>query len=319
MLNPNYKASAILVLTTMLAAIGWIFSKETLQGLPPFLFIGMRFLLASLCLLPFCYAAFRRTTLKTIGFAALVGVLLGVAMMCWIHAMSNTEALAEGAFIASLSMLFVPVVAWALFRQKPPRAFWLSMPVAVAGMALLSLSGGWQQSDSQIWFAACASMLAIHFNVNSRFAQQIPILLLACIQLFVTGLLSLTMSLTVEQIPSHVPVTIWGWFALSTLLATSLRYVLQTVGQKQITASNAALIMLLEPVWTATLSVMWYGEVFTLNKALGCLLILSSLILYRLGSRPFRAARRVSAIESASIGFTDSSDEALAGSKKREE
>ncbi len=315
-MNPNYKASAILVLTTMLAAIGWIFSKETLQGLPPFLFIGMRFMLASLCLLPFCYAAFRRTTLKTIGFSALVGVLLGVAMMCWIHAMSNTEALAEGAFIASLSMLFVPVVAWVLFRQKPPRAFWLSMPVAVAGMALLSLSGGWQQSDSQIWFAACAFMLAIHFNVNSRFAQQIPILLLACIQLFVTGLLSLTMSLTVEQIPTHVPVTIWGWFALSTLLATSLRYVLQTVGQKQITASNAALIMLLEPVWTATLSVLWYGEVFTLNKALGCLLILSSLILYRVGSRPFRAARRVSVIESASIGFTDSSDEVLAGSKK---
>ncbi|NAX45399.1 EamA family transporter [Photobacterium halotolerans] len=319
MLNPNYKASAILVLTTMLAAIGWIFSKETLQGLPPFLFIGMRFLLASLCLLPFCYAALRRTTLKTISFAALVGVLLGVAMMCWIHAMSNTEALAEGAFIASLSMLFVPVVAWVLFRQKPPRSFWISMPVAVAGMALLSLSGGWQQSDSQIWFAACAFMLAIHFNVNSRFAQQIPILLLACIQLFVTGLLSLTMSLTVEQIPAQVPASVWGWFALSTLLATSLRYVLQTVGQKQITASNAALIMLLEPVWTATLSVLWYDEVFTLNKALGCALILSSLVLYRVGSRPFRAARRVARIERGPDSFIDASAETQACTKKSDE
>ncbi|MGB7997592.1 MAG: DMT family transporter, partial [Photobacterium halotolerans] len=142
---------------------------------------------------------------------------------------------------------------------------------------------------------------------------------LACIQLFVTGLLSLTMSLTVEQIPAQVPASVWGWFALSTLLATSLRYVLQTVGQKQITASNAALIMLLEPVWTATLSVLWYDEVFTLNKALGCALILSSLVLYRVGSRPFRAARRVARIERGPDSFIDASAETQAGTKKSDE
>ncbi len=40
MFNSERKATVILVATTMIAALGWIFSKETIQGLPPFGFIG---------------------------------------------------------------------------------------------------------------------------------------------------------------------------------------------------------------------------------------------------------------------------------------
>lgn len=86
--------------------------------------------------------------------------------------MSVSTSLGEGAFIMSLSMLIVPPVAWVLFRQAPPRIFWVSLPVAVAGLAMLSLGGvGWQLSASQIWFLLAAVFLAIHFNVNSRYAR----------------------------------------------------------------------------------------------------------------------------------------------------
>ncbi|QSA19887.1 EamA family transporter, partial [Vibrio furnissii] len=50
----NLRAEIILVLTTLLAAAGWVFSKQAIQGLPPFGFIGLRFVTASLILLPFC-------------------------------------------------------------------------------------------------------------------------------------------------------------------------------------------------------------------------------------------------------------------------
>ncbi len=43
-------AGAILVVTTMIASAGWIFSKQAIQGLPPFGFIGLRFLLGAMCL-----------------------------------------------------------------------------------------------------------------------------------------------------------------------------------------------------------------------------------------------------------------------------
>ncbi|GAB7228561.1 DMT family transporter [Vibrio rotiferianus] len=285
MLNSERKAAFVLVATTMIAALGWIFSKETIQGLPPFGFIGLRFTIASLCLLPLCIKPLRAANKKDIFAAAGVGVLLGGALMCWIHAISISDTLGEGAFIMSLSMLFVPIVAWVMFRQRPQRIFWVSLPIAILGLGCLSLVGGWQQSSSQLWFLGAALMLALHFNVNSKYSQKLPVLLLTCIQLFVTGLIGLLISSLVETVPTEVSTSIWIWFALSTLLATSLRYVMQTMGQKFVQAGNAALIMILEPVWTVVLSVIWYGEVLTSNKLVGCALILFSLVIYRTGGK----------------------------------
>ncbi|MFV8412429.1 DMT family transporter [Vibrio owensii] len=285
MLNSERKAAFVLVATTMIAALGWIFSKETIQGLPPFGFIGLRFTIASLCLLPLCIKPFRAANKKDIFAAAGVGVLLGGALMCWIYAISISDTLGEGAFIMSLSMLFVPIVAWIMFRQRPQRIFWVSLPIAILGLGCLSLAGGWQQSSSQLWFLGAALMLALHFNVNSKYSQKLPVLLLTCIQLFVTGLIGLLISSLVETVPTEVSTSIWIWFALSTLLATSLRYVMQTMGQKFVQAGNAALIMILEPVWTVILSVIWYGEVLTSNKLVGCALILFSLVIYRTGGK----------------------------------
>ncbi|MGY0614371.1 DMT family transporter [Vibrio sp. FJH11] len=290
--NSERKATIILVITTMIAALGWIFSKETIQGLPPFGFIGSRFTIASLCLLPLCYRPLFKANLRDVLSASVVGLLLGGAVMTWIYAISISDTLGEGAFIMSLSMLFVPIVAWGMFRQKPQRVFWLSLPIAVIGLACLSLADGWKQSASQLWFLIAALMLALHFNVNSKYSQKLPVLLLTCIQLFWAGCLGLIVSYFTETFPSEVDASIWWWFALSTLLATSLRYVMQTMGQKFVQAGNAALIMILEPVWTVVLSILWYGEVLTTNKFIGCLLILLSLVIYRTGGR-FRFPKRI--------------------------
>lgn len=291
MLNSERKAALVLVATTMIAALGWIFSKETIQGMPPFGFIGLRFTIASVCLLPLCFRPLLAANLKDVLSAGGVGLLLGSAVMTWISAISISDTLGEGAFIMSLSMLFVPIVAWVMFRQRPQRIFWVSLPIAVAGLACLSLVGGWKQSASQLWFLIAALILALHFNVNSKYSKKLPVLVLTCVQLFTAGCLGLIVSFFVESRPTEIDSTIWMWFALSTLLATSLRYVMQTMGQKFVQAGNAALIMILEPVWTVILSVLWYGEILTTNKLIGCTLILFSLVVYRTGGK-FRFPKR---------------------------
>lgn len=215
------------------------------------------------------------------------GVILALALLSWVYAISISETLGEGAFIVSLSMIIVPIIAWLLFKERPKRAFWLAMPIAVAGLAMLSLTDGWKSSTGQLWFLANACLLALHFNVNSKLAHKLPVLLLTCIQLFMTGVIASIASLAFETFPDQIAPSIWGWFALSAVLATSLRYVMQTLGQKGCNPANAALIMLLEPIWTVVLSVLWYGEQLSGNKLLGCGLILLSLILYRTDGRLF--------------------------------
>ncbi|ELL4666898.1 DMT family transporter [Vibrio fluvialis] len=280
----NLRAEIILVLTTLLAAAGWVFSKQAIQGLPPFGFIGFRFVTASLILLPFCLPALRKASLGDMLRSMGVGVFLGGSIFCWIYAISISDTLGEGAFIFSLSMLFVPLVAWPLFGNKPGRAFWKSLPIAVLGLFLLAWNGEWNASISQIWFLLSAVGIAIHFNFNSQYSAKLPPMLLTTLQLFATGCLGLLLSYFVEAWPQEVSGETWKWFVLSVLLATSLRYLMQTVGQKHANPTNAAILMLLEPVWTLLLSVWIYSESMPLNKIIGCVLLLGSLLLYRMSN-----------------------------------
>lgn len=277
----HYKADFILVLTTLLAAAGWVFSREAIQVLPTSGFIGLRFILASILLLPFCYRELITINHKTLLAASSVGCFLGFAILIWIYAISNSESLGEGAFIMSLSMLFVPIIAWLFFNNKPPRIFWLSLPFAVTGLFFLAKGNVWSLAGSQIWFIVSAIMLAIHFNLNSHFSQKIPTLVLTCTQLCVTGLLGILISYFTESWPESIGNETWGWLAMSVLVATSLRYALQTAGQKNTTTANAAIIMILEPVWTVILSMLWYDESLGLTQVVGCSFILFSLLVYR--------------------------------------
>lgn len=279
------KASLILVLTTFLAGLGWIFSKEAIAGMPPVGFLGVRFLLAALILLPFCLKDLRKLAWQQIRSAALVGGMLGSAVMLWVYAISIATSLAEGAFIASLSMLMVPIVAWIMFKQKPSYMFWVSLPIAVIGLFLLASSNGFKPEVSQLWFLASAVCMAIHFNLNAKFAAQIPSLALVCIQMVSAGTLATILSLFIESWPAQISTDIWVWFGLSVLLATSIRYVMQTLGQKLTTPGNAAIIMILEPVWASIMSVIWYHESLSSLKIIGCLFILASLFIYRGGAR----------------------------------
>ena len=48
------QADLLLIAATVIAARGWIFSREAIAGMPVFAFLGLRFFFAALLLLPFC-------------------------------------------------------------------------------------------------------------------------------------------------------------------------------------------------------------------------------------------------------------------------
>lgn len=281
MINLKRYGEWIFVLVTIVAASGWLFSKEAIAGMPPFGFVGLRFLLASIVLFPLCLGTHQTISLAHVPKAALAGLLLTININLWIFAISSNGALGEGAFIMSLSILMVPLISWFLFKDKPLTIFWLSLPIAMVGLACLSLSSGWNFSISQLWFFLSALAYAVYFNFNSRFVQKIAVLPLACIQLFTTGMISFLLSLLLETWPDAISWSTLSWFLSSVLIATSFRYLLQTVGQKYVNVGNAAIIMILEPIFTLFLGIIIYHEPMPLIKWIGCALILFALFIYR--------------------------------------
>ncbi|MCE0495320.1 DMT family transporter [Vibrio salinus] len=275
-------ADLLLVLATLLAGIGWIFSKETIHEMPPFAFIGLRFTVSAFILLPICFKNMIKVPKTQLSIGAFIGILQGTSLSLWIYAVSITTELGSGAFIMSLSMLFVPLCSWLIFRNKPSTAFWFSLPIAALGLLLLSINGGgWSLQGSQLIFLCSALILSFQFLTNSHVSKWIPTAVLTCIQFFFTGMFALFLSKITEIWPDQISVSTWCWFFASVLPATCARFFIQITGQKNTTSANAALIMILEPVWTVVFSVLWYEEQTSASKIMGCSLILSSLLLYR--------------------------------------
>jgi drug/metabolite transporter (DMT)-like permease len=72
-----------------------------------------------------------------------------------------------------------------------------------------------------------------------------------------------------------------GWFLVSTLVASSLRFLLQTYGMSLTPVSHAAVIMNLEPVWTAIFAVFWFSETMASGQVFGCFLIFIAMLVSR--------------------------------------
>lgn len=72
------------------------------------------------------------------------------------------------------------------------------------------------------------------------------------------------------------------WVAASILIATNLRFLIQTIGQRYCSISSSAIIMLLEPIWTLFAGLLWLNETMSTEKMVGCGLILAALMIYRL-------------------------------------
>ncbi len=277
----HLKADFLLVLVTFLAAAGWIFSKETLQGMPPILFIGTRFLLAGLVLAMLGFTEFSRLSAQAIKRSLLTGAVFAIAMMFWIMGLFNAEHVGEGAFITSMGVVLVPIMARWIFGDTPPLSTWLALPVAIAGLALLSLDNGLHLDSGQLFFLAAATVFSLHFNLNTRMAAEVPALVLTSIQLGVVGVVALTVSWRIEEWPVDVSSDIWGWLLASAIIATSLRFYLQTFAQGLAPASHAAVILTIEPIWTTLLAGWWFGETMSFVQLTGCGLIFSALLINR--------------------------------------
>ena len=277
----HLKADALMLLVTLIAAAGWVFSKEALQGLPPLLFLGVRFLLAGLLLGAIGGRQLSRVDTGGLLRAFATGAVMGIAMVCWILGLHHASNMGVGAFITSLGVVLAPVVGWALFSVHVTTSTWIAVIVAAAGMGCLSLGSGLQFAPSDLYFLAAACGFAVHFNLNTRFAARISAVALTAVQLTVVGGLALLISTLSERWPTVVSGEVIGWLMASILIATSLRFFLQIKAQGMAPLSHAAIIMTLEPVWTALVGRVWLGERMSRMQLIGCSIIFCALLISR--------------------------------------
>lgn len=279
-LSTHLQADLLLIVVTLLAAAGWIFSREAVAGLSPLVFMALRFTGAGIILALLDRHALQQLNRQQWRAALQVGLLFGVAMIFWVMGLKLTEHIGIGAFLTSLGLVMVPVIGLFL-GERPGLHVYCALPLALAGLACLSLDSEFHLGVAEYCFLLSALLLALMFILNSHAAARIPALPLTAIQLLMTGLITAIATLFFEDWNLDQPASIWGWFAASLLIATCLRFYLQTRALGMTPPSHSAIILILEPVWTVLLAALWLHERMSGLQLSGCLLIFIAMLINR--------------------------------------
>jgi drug/metabolite transporter (DMT)-like permease len=277
----------MLVCVTLVAAGGWVFTKSALKEFPPHIFLAIRFSLAALILAFICWPKLKQMTKAQFYRAFGTGMLLGSALLVWVLGLDQADSIGEGAFIVSLTVVFVPLIGRLFFGDALTISLLLALVPAISGLALLSLevtegeSFNFSFERSHVYFLLSTIGFALHVILTNRYGKKIAALPLATTQLAAIALVAFLSAIMTESWPAEIHAVSWFWLLCSAVIATSLRFALQTKALTYLNPSNATMIFMLEPVWVAMLGALFLTERMTENQMLGCALIFSALIVYR--------------------------------------
>lgn len=298
-MSDAHKSDLLLVVVTLLAAISWMFSKEAVLMMPPLMFMAARFLIAGGVLAVIALPALRRLNADQVKRSMGVGLAFGIAMSCWILGLFHGDSMGEGAFLTSLGVVIVPIIARVVFGESQPLSTWLAIPIAVAGLALLSLENGFRPDPGQLYFVVAAFIFALYFTLNTRAANQrtvtnkrgetiekrkVPALPLTALALLTVGLVTLVESAISEPWAptlNNPPPILLVWVLASAVVGTAGRFLLQTYAQSLSVHSHGVVILVLEPVWVALFAAAWFGETMSALQLAGCGLIFMALLVNR--------------------------------------
>jgi drug/metabolite transporter (DMT)-like permease len=298
-MSDAHKSDLLLVVVTLLAAISWMFSKEAVLMMPPLMFMAARFLIAGGVLAVIALPALRRLDADQVKRSMGVGLVFGIAMSCWILGLFHGDSMGEGAFLTSLGVVIVPIIARVVFGESQPLSTWLAIPIAVAGLALLSLENGFRPDPGQLYFVVAAFIFALYFTLNTRAANQrtvtnkrgetiekrkVPALPLTALALLTVGLVTLVESAISEPWAptlNNPPPILMVWVLASAIVGTAGRFLLQTYAQSLSVHSHGVVILVLEPVWVALFAAAWFGETMSALQLAGCGLIFMALLVNR--------------------------------------
>lgn len=185
---------------------------------------------------------------------------------------------ANSGFITGLFVAFVPFFSWIVYKKKPELNKFLAVFVAVVG--LWFLTGGFGQLNfGDVITLLTAVAYGLHVLLLGLFVRKIDPVILAFQQFLFTGLFCLIVALFTHAsfaIPTNNSLLIVFYLAI---IPTLSALVIQAFSQRYVAEIKAAVIMSFEPVFAAIFAWTIGGEIFSIQKALGGLLIFFAMII----------------------------------------
>jgi drug/metabolite transporter (DMT)-like permease len=275
------KPAALLFLTSITAIWGWSFVivKESISVFPVFSFLSLRFFLGSLLLLPFLGRSLFKINLRTIAAGFVLGSFLFSGYAFQTTGLLYTTPSHSG-FITGLFVVFTPIIEAFIFKRKPSLVVIVSLILSTAGLFVLSYEPDLKGINIGDFFSLiCAIIYAFHLILIDRLSKKYNTLQLAFLQLFTVSFLSFIAAIITTSRFAPIPEIAFKGIILTAIFATALSYYIQTTYQKITTATEAALIFTLEPIFAGIFAYFMWGENITQKTIAGGFLIFTGIII----------------------------------------
>ncbi|HLR45726.1 MAG TPA: DMT family transporter [Deinococcales bacterium] len=262
----------LLLFVTLVWGSTFVVTKESLESVPPGLFLALRFSAAALAL----------AWVRPVPGMFRTGLVLGLVM--FLSYGSQTVGLyytsaSKGAFITALSVVLVPMFTGISGRRWLPLRVWLAALLALGGLGLMTLTDVSGVNIGDLIIVGTAVTYALHLLLIDRGLRKFPPLQLAAAQLWPVAVLSWLWAAPDVGLIGQLPAGVWWSVLYLALVATALVLVLQNVAQKYVPPHTAALIFVLEPVFAAVFSWLVLGEQLGLYGWLGGILVVGGMVL----------------------------------------
>lgn len=266
--------------------MGFVAQSTAMQAIGPFLFVGLRFAVATLAMLPLALLEQRRAAAPIAGrhWAALgaIGLILFAGMAAQQIGLMTTTVTNSG-FLTGTYVVMVPFLAVLIYRQWPHPAVWAGAVLTLAGIWLLS-GGGLGALTTGDWLTLlCALFWALQVLLIGRYAAETgrPVTL-AVVQFAVCGAIGLVAALLLEPIATAAIAEALPEILYAGIFSGGIAFTLQVVGQRYTTAPQAAIFLSTEAVFAAIFGALLLGERLPQAGLVGCALIFAAILVVEL-------------------------------------
>jgi drug/metabolite transporter (DMT)-like permease len=266
----------LLLFLTMIWGTTFITTRTALNGVSPLVLLGLRFSIGFVILFVVFIRRMLRVTRMDLWAGFVLSVIFFIGNALQTTGLKYTSAGISG-FITAMSVVLVPPIAAVILREKARLSAIFGIGLATVGLALLLLGDSLNISLGDTLTLGCAVAFAFHIVFVTKYAPQTEPTVIVAVQLAISAAASFIMAAFTQtlQAPSTDALLVAIYLGVA---ATALGFVLQVYGQRKTTATRAALIFTMEPVFAAFFAYIVAGETLTQRGLVGCLLILVGIL-----------------------------------------
>ena len=196
----------------------------------------------------------------------------------------------KAGFITSLYIVFVPIFGLFL-GKKLNRFIILGVLLSLFGFYLLCIKQSFTIEQGDVLILICAVVFCFHILTIDHFVAKCDGVLLSCGQFFAASAIALVLMLIFDydvfswaDVRAAALALLW-----SGVMSNGVAYTLQVIGQRGMNPTIATLILSLESVMAVVFGTLLLHESLTLREGIGCILILTAVIIAQLNPKVISA------------------------------